>query len=167
MEQRSYQKEDCADSDKDNYNSPDYFNNFFRFKISHIIIMITKSKKIKRGRIKNIFFSVLFAFSIISIVAFFFYSNLRINQKRAEQLKKIEELRKEIQDVEQKNAELKSGISAAGTQDYWEEKAREQGYKKPGEEQVTIVPAAEKETQQTQTQKSFWQKVWDKINPSN
>lgn len=127
--------------------------------------MITKSKKIKRERVKNIFFSVLFALSIISIVAFFVYSNLRISQKRAEQLKKIEELEREIQDVEQKNEQLKSGISAAGTQDYWEEKAREQGYKKSGEEQVTIVPLAEEENQQTQNQKSFWQKIWDKIKP--
>ena len=127
--------------------------------------MITKPKKIKRARVKNIFFSVLFTLAIIVIVAFFIYSNVKISQKRTEQLKKIEELNKEIQDLQQKNEQLKSGINAAGTQAYWEEKAREQGYKKPGEEQVTIVPPAQNETQQTQTQKSFWQKIWEKLKP--
>lgn len=125
--------------------------------------MITKSKKIKKRRIQNLLFPAFLLFTVMAIASLFIYSNWRISQRRAEQLRRIDELKKEIQEVEQKNEQLKSGISAAGTQEYWEEKAREQGYKKPGEEQVTIVPLEGEKTETKTVEKTFWQKVLEKI----
>lgn len=78
-------------------------------------------------------------------------------------LGQISNLQKEIQATEEKNAKLKEGISQTGKDAYWEEKIREQGYKKPGEEQVVVLPPQDSSITPLQEQKNFWQKILEKI----
>jgi len=121
--------------------------------------MITKRKK-KKKSIQGIFFSVLVVFFVVSIAALLVVSNFKIRERRKELVSQIETLKKEIQNLEEKNQEMKAGISESQTQDYLEKEAREKlGLKKPGEEVVAIkkIQSEEKPTEQKE-EKSLWQK---------
>lgn len=53
----------------------------------------------------------------------------------------------ELEIIEEKNQELKEAISETAPESYWEERIREEGYEKPGEEKVVVLPPEEgKET---------------------
>ncbi len=107
--------------------------------------MIAKNRKIKKDkRFQSIFFSVLIGVFLSAVIGFFIVSNLRISQKRGELVEKTEELKKEVQLLEERNEQLKSGITQTESDAYWEAKLREQGYKKPGEEAVVVIPPEEK-----------------------
>jgi len=101
--------------------------------------MISKRKKNKRS-----FFSFLSSilttlFLLGSIIVLVFF-NIKINQKRLKILSQIETLEKEIVDLEEEKSELKTEISQADKESYWEARAREQGYVREGEQQVVVVP---------------------------
>ncbi len=125
--------------------------------------MIAKTKRIKKGSVKNIFSSVLIIISILAVVGFLIFSNLRISQRRAELRSQVEAIEKKIQLLEEKNQELRAGIIKTQSESYWEEKIREQGYKKPGEEQVVVLPPEESKEKETKAEKSFWQKFLEEI----
>lgn len=91
------------------------------------------------------------------------FSSLKINKKRGELTDRIGQLQNEIRALEEKNSQLKAGISQTEQEIYWEERAREQGYKKPGEEQVVVLPPAGTKEEAVQGQKTLWQKFLDKI----
>ncbi len=78
-------------------------------------------------------------------------------------LERIESLKKEAQVLEEKNKELQAGILQTETESYWEERVREQGYKKPGEEAVVVLPPQEEKSTSTEKEKSFWQRFLEKI----
>jgi len=120
--------------------------------------MVAKKIKKKKHFPGNIFYSLLIGIFFLGLVSFLIISNIRITQKRAEMKERIESLRKEIQILEEKNQQLKTGLSQAQQESYWEEKIREQGYKKPGEEVAVILPPEGSE-QNKQLEKSLWQKI--------
>lgn len=78
-------------------------------------------------------------------------------------LSQIDILQKEIQATQEKNDKLKAGITQIGKDVYWEEKIREQGFKKPGEEQVVVLPPQGSTVEPSQQQKNLWQKLLNKI----
>jgi cell division protein FtsB len=116
------------------------------------------AKKKKNGNYQEIIFSILIGGLFFCLIFFLVISNLKINKKRTELFSQIESLKKEIQLLEERNEKLKAGISQSQTEDYWEEKIREQGYKKPGEEQVVVLPPEKTESQKIEEGKNFWQK---------
>ncbi|MFH1462139.1 MAG: septum formation initiator family protein [bacterium] len=125
--------------------------------------MITKKRKTgKREFYQNLFFSILIGTFLFGTIGFLVISNLRISQKRTEMIERIGELQKEIQAVEEKNKNLKDGFNQIENESYWEEKAREQGYQKPGEETVVVLPPEEQEEVKKE-EKSFWQNILGKI----
>ena len=119
--------------------------------------MISKSRRFRKYSHQIIFFSVLIGSLLVLVIGFLIFSNLKISQRRAELTTKIEDLKKEIQIFEKKNQELRAGITKTLSESYWEERIREQGYKKPGEEQIVILPSEEVEKEE---EKTFW-------NPQN
>jgi cell division protein FtsB len=125
--------------------------------------MVAKRFKKEKQYFQNIFFSLLLIVLFSGIIIFIIISNIRISQKRTELTARIESLKKEIQVLEEKNKELKAGISQSQEEAYWEEKIREQGYKKPGEE-VTVVLPPPKSEEEKPKEKSLWQKIWEKLN---
>lgn len=125
--------------------------------------MIAKIKRIKKGSRKNILSPVLIIISILAVIGFLIFSNLRISQRRTELKSQIEAIEKKIQLLEEKNTELRAGIIKTESESYWEEKIREQGYKKPGEEQVVVLPPEESKEKETKAEKSFWQKFLDQL----
>jgi len=116
--------------------------------------MIAKNRKIKKGgTYQSIISSILIGIFLVAVVGFLVVSNLKINQKRAESMAKIEELKKEIQDLSKRNEELKAGIIRTEDDDYWKGRLYEQGYVEPGEQAVVIVPPSDEKKEETETPK--------------
>jgi len=101
-------------------------------------------------------FSSLLALFLLLIAGFLVFSNLKINQKRAELKNRIEELRKEVELLEKRNEELKSGIFQTESDAYWEAKLYEQGYKKPGEEAIVVLPPEEEASLEKPAEEKKW-----------
>lgn len=126
--------------------------------------MIHRKRKIKKGEsFKDIFVGTIAAFVIILFIGFLVFSNWRINQRRGELIKQAENLRREIQILEKRNEALKAGISQTESDEYWESKLYEQGYKKPGEEVVVVLPPKENEKGSETEKKGVWQKILEKL----
>ena len=127
-------------------------------------IMIAKKKKIEKGSVlKKVFYSALIGIFLFVTVGFLVISNFKINQRRGELISQIEELDREIQVLQERNENLKAGIVQAETDIYWEEKLREQGYKKPGEEQVVVLPPENDKATSTVEEKNIFEKFLEKI----
>ncbi|MEK9135376.1 MAG: septum formation initiator family protein [Patescibacteria group bacterium] len=125
--------------------------------------MVTKNRRNKKGALQDIFFAIFLGVLAMGFIAFFIISDLRITQRRKEMLSQIDILQKEIQATQEKNDKLKAGITQIGKDVYWEEKIREQGFKKPGEEQVVVLPPQGSTVEPSQQQKNLWQKLLNKI----
>ena len=127
--------------------------------------MIAKKKKIKKdNKFQNVLFSVLIGVFLFAVVGFFIVSNLQINEKRGELMDRIEELKKDIALLEERNEQLKQGISQTESDAYWEEKLREQGYKKPGEGAIVIVPPEEKNDSSDSGEKNICSSFWESLS---
>jgi len=119
--------------------------------------MVAKFKKTKKDQ--SIFFSILLLILFIGVIGSLVYSNWRINKKRGELLTKIESLKKEIQTLEERNTELRTGITKTQSEDYQKEKLYEQGYIEKGAEQVVVLPPEEGKEETTPVPKNLWQKI--------
>jgi len=104
--------------------------------------MIAKKTKIKnssRPDLSFIFLAVIFFSSLIFLIV----SNVRISQKRALMTNEINSLQEQIQRLQESKTNLETNINKADQDSYWEEKAREQGFVKEGENQVVVLPVAD------------------------
>lgn len=125
--------------------------------------MLTKKGKNKKTR-EALLFSVIFILLFLAVTGFLVVSNWNINQKRNDLNIKIESLRKEIQDLEDKKSQLESGISQSQSPEYLEEVARESlDLKKPGEDVVVVKQPATATEETASQEKNLWQKIWQKI----
>jgi len=117
----------------------------------------------KEGPYQTIFFPILIGIITFGLIGFLVISNWKIIQKRAELQSKIESLKKEIQILEEKNQQLRAGILETTKESYWEEKIRQEGYKRPGEEQVVVLPPEKSQEAEVKEQKNLWQKFLEKL----
>ena len=117
----------------------------------------------KEGPYQTIFFSILIGIITFGLIGFLVISNWKITQKRAELQNKIESLKEEIQILEEKNQQLRAGILETTKESYWEEKIRQEGYKRPGEEQVVVLPPEKSQEAEVKEQKNLWQKFLEKL----
>ena len=126
--------------------------------------MIPKRRK-KRKSWSEFFFSFLIGIFVLGIVTILFFSNLKINERKKELTFQIEVLKEEIQKLEERNAQLKSGISQSLSPDFLEKEARERlGLKKPGEEVVVVKKIeSEGELNEVKEEKTLWQKLLDPV----
>ena len=103
--------------------------------------MLANPKRNKKGGAspKKIIISVLLVLFSLIVLGYLAFTNLKINQRRAELVIRADYLKKEIADLEKKKKELAEKIAQGTTLEYMEKVAREQlGYKAPGEEAVVI-----------------------------
>lgn len=124
--------------------------------------MIPKRRK-KRKSLSDFFPPFLFVFFALAIVGLLVFSNLKIGERKKEVTSQIEVLKQEIQKLEERNAQLKSGISQSLSPDFLEKEARERlGLKKPGEEVVVVKKIENKESSnESKGEKTLWQKFLD------
>ena len=108
-------------------------------------------------------FLVIIAIFITGITSFLIFSSLKMEKKRADMTQRINELKAEIRSIEEQNSLLQSNISETKSDEYWEEKAREQGYEKEGETTVVVVPPEDQEEEAQEEEKSFWGRLIEKI----
>lgn len=126
--------------------------------------MIAKNTKIrKRENYHPIIFSVVIGILTVGLIAFIIFANIKINQKRGEMMDKVESLNKQIKTLEEEKKKLEAGIGQAQSEVYWEGKVREQGYEMPGEETVVVLPPEGKTGASSTEQKSFWEKIREKL----
>jgi len=128
--------------------------------------MIAKSKEQKKSRFKineDTIFQGIFVFLIVFLAGSLIVSSYRIIEKRGVLNEKIKELTEEIQALETERENLEAGISQTQKDVYWEEKIREQGYVKEGEEQVVILEPEQGEVQEPSAEQSFFQKIFESI----
>lgn len=124
--------------------------------------MLSNFKKNKKRRnAKSIFFLIFFGVLLLAGIGFLSWTNIKIKQRRERLLSRVENLKKEIQMLEEKNKELKRQVSQSGTPEYLEKVAREQlGLKAPGEEVVIISKEnEEKEEVKAEEEQGWWQKI--------
>ena len=101
--------------------------------------MIAKNKKKQKdSSLSAIFFSVILLGIMFVMVGFLVVSNWKIGNKRADLRIRINDLQQEIQELEKEKQGLQAGIQLVTEDEYVEEKIRNQGYKKPGEEVVVV-----------------------------
>ncbi len=125
--------------------------------------MVTKKRKIKKSRWDN-FFSILPIFLIFIFLCYLIISNIRISKRRSEMLSEISALEKEIQTLEEKNSNLRVGISETDEDIYWEESVREQGFVKEGENSVVVLPSEETGIERGEdTNQGFFNRLLEKI----
>jgi len=126
-------------------------------------IRIRKIKK--RPSLKTKFVSAVVGLLALAVIAFLAVSNWRIFNNRQEMAGQINKLQEQIQVLEERREALKAGLNAAQGEDFQEEKLRDQGYKKPGEEVIAVLqdkaPNATK--QDVNPADNFWLTLWEKI----
>jgi cell division protein FtsB len=110
--------------------------------------------RLKKEDQKN--FQLFLFFISLLLIALLAVSNWKIEAKRKDLKKEIENLTSQLQILKKRNEELKEAISKAKSESYWEEKAREEGYLKEGEEAIVIKKMEEEEKKKPET---IWQRI--------
>lgn len=124
--------------------------------------MISKKRKIRKTGLKNdIFSSVFLVVLLIAVVVFLLFSNIRISRQRKEMAEKTDRLRTQVELLEETNKQLQEGILQTESDIYWESRLYEQGYVKPGEESIVILPPPEEEEIEISEEKDFIQNIID------
>ena len=102
--------------------------------------MLTKFKRNKK--VKNLVSIVIFISSgavVLLIMALLIIGNIKINEKRNELNAKVDLLKKQIQEFEEKEKFLRSQILEAGGEEWLEQKGRDfLDFQKEGEKTVII-----------------------------
>ncbi len=119
--------------------------------------MIAKYKQKKKRPWQNIFFSVLIAVSVLTVVGFLVVSNYRISQKRSLLNARIDQLQEEVRVMQEKKQQLEAQLDQSLQEEYLEREAREKlNLQKPGEEVVTVLPGQTEESRQEEKVKQWW-----------
>lgn len=126
--------------------------------------MITKTKIQKKKKSKkDIVFQTFFLILTLFFIGFLAFSSFKINKKRAELTEKIKSLKEEIEFLEKEKEQFEAGISQTEKESYWEERVREQGYVKEGENPVVIIPLTGAQEEELEKTQSFSQRLLEKI----
>lgn len=126
--------------------------------------MVTRIKKQRKKKSKEeVIFQAIFFVLILLFIGFLSFSNWKISKKREELTTKIESLKEEIGLLEQEKQQLETGISETEKESYWEEKVREQGYVKEGENPVVVIPPEEIPGGQEGQKESFLSSLLEEV----
>lgn len=114
--------------------------------------MLTKYRKKRRAVSRHPQISwVLVGGITVFIISFLVFSNIKIQEQRAEVKIRLQEAEQKIDDLEQENQELADKSSLGEDEDFLEKEARERfNLKKLGEEVVVILPLEGEEDKEKQ-----------------
>lgn len=121
-------------------------------------------KNKKRGVWQQLALTVLLGIPVCALAAFLAASDWRIYKNRSDADAQVLKLKQQIETLQEQGAALRDGLDQATQDNFREEKLRDQGYKKPGEE-VWAVVGKKDETKDAAAAKtnSFWSNLWNKI----
>ena len=95
---------------------------------------------------------------ILGICGVLVFANARMHKKRAELATQVASLENKIQDMQNKNDELKKGIAKSADEQYIEKVAREElDLQKPGEKVYSFIMPEKSEENADQSKKNFLQ----------
>lgn len=128
--------------------------------------MISKRKGFKnRAPIQSKFLIFILGALFFYFIGILIISNLNIYRKRGEIRSQANLLQEEIKNLEKEKERLEAGILGIKTEDYLEEKARDEwGLKKPGEEVVVVLPLEENQESVISSEKNIWQRILEFLN---
>ena len=119
--------------------------------------MIADFKKNKNTTLKR-FLLVTGGILMLSFLILLVVANVRIYQKREKFISQIEKLKNKIQNMQNKNSDLKKGISQINNDEYIEKIAREElSLQKPGEKVISFIKEPSQQNEDSQGQKNFLQ----------
>jgi cell division protein FtsB len=116
-----------------------------------------KKKKTKKEKFSNLV-SLFTSFLLIFFLAF---SNFKIAKSKTELKNRLRNLTTQLNQIEEKNRELKKKIGQVEKESFWEEKIREEGYVKEGEEMIVIK--GPQKTKESTPEKNRWQKFLESL----
>jgi cell division protein FtsB len=121
--------------------------------------MVARFRKFKKPGIQSqsLIFSTILGVLVLLVISFLVVSNLRIMHRRAELNSRLQNLKEEVQRLQEKKRQLEAGILQVSDEEFLEKEARERfNLKKPGEEVVTILPPEGGEESQEAKEKDWW-----------
>lgn len=128
--------------------------------------MVAIFKKTKKRRSwQTVLVSAVLGILSLGLIVFLAISNFKISEKRKVLKDEIEQTKAQIGILQEQKDSLAAGLDESDKADFHEERIRDQGYKKPGEEVIAVLQdkALVKEGQPPVVKKSFWLDLWDKI----
>ena len=124
--------------------------------------MIADFKK-KQNSLQGRFLLLLGGVIVLLIIILLIIANIKIYQKRRQLISRIQTLENKIQEVKEKNYDLKEGISNSDNDEYTERVAREElDLQKPGEKVFSFINEKESNKEENNTNKNNILKVWFK-----
>jgi hypothetical protein len=128
-------------------------------------MVATFKKTKKRTSWQTVLVSGVLGLLSLSLIAFLGVSNWKINEKRKALDEEIERAKAQVEILQERKDSLAAGLNESEKADFQEERIREQGYKKPGEEVIAVLQdkAPAKEEIRQVVKKSFWLDLWEKI----
>lgn len=128
--------------------------------------MLSKKRKKRKNFQDSPFFTFFLFTAIFGVIILLVVSNFRIQNKRTELTKKVQELSQEVYSLESQKEKLQTDMSQSESEAYLEQIAREKfNLQKEGETAVVIKKEKSEEDEENKTEeKSFWQKLLEKIN---
>jgi len=95
---------------------------------------------------------------ILIIFVYIVIADIKIYQKRSEYLAQVESLKNQIQNLKDRNNDLKEGILKADEAEYVEKVAREElDLQKKGEKTVSFIMPQQQKSDSSNVNKSMWQ----------
>lgn len=122
----------------------------------------------KKQKKKSIWYQLLLLLFLgvpmMALIVFLAVSNIRMYKNRRAADSELNNFKQQIEVLQQENAALKQGLSDISQENLKEEKIRDQGYKKPGEEVWVVIGQNNQNTNnQPSPENNFWQNIFDKI----
>lgn len=123
--------------------------------------MLTEKRKkfLRQNKIFQFFFLIL----ILVFIGFLIVSNLKIGQRREELREELQILKEKIISLEEEKSRLEAGISQTEKETYWEEKMRQEGYTRKGENPVVILPPPQGQKEKILPSQTLSEKFLGKI----
>lgn len=126
--------------------------------------MIAKKRFREKDSFSSKILKYLAVLFVLIIIIFLISSNLKLYQKRMDIGNRIGELNKKIQALEEKNQQFRAEINRTQSRGYLEEVAFEKLNLKPiGAEVGVIASTQENKTEETQKEKSLWERILDPV----
>ncbi len=123
-------------------------------------MLVEKRKKtLKQDKTFQFFFLIL----ILVFTGFLIVSNFKIFQRRAQLRERLQSLKDKIISLEKEKSRLEAGISQTEKESYWEEKIRQEGYVRKGENPVIILPPFQTQKEQILPSQTLSEKLLEKI----
>lgn len=131
---------------------------------NNLMVAGFSKKQKKKGAWHQLLLVIFLGIPMLALIIFLGISDIRIYKNRRAVDSELNNFKQQIEVLQQQNAALKQGLGDVSQENFKEEKMRDQGYKKPGEEVWAIIGQNSQNTKnQPSSENNFWQNIFNKI----